>query len=534
MSSSPYINYRTLVNALDKIDEETFFEVTIGNPNKQGSVHYLNTRYNKNFDKPGAEPKYQVVWGYEIDIEDRVHFDGVNARLDANSGKWYLSASIPKTGNGEHTQLSELLIRALIAAIVRSVDLPTKNAMALKEIRNIIKHEDFPSITFKPHYAENYYDKKTTKIVAMEKPRATFDFDGSTWASSGKMPESLSGKVKSRIFTIATEKDIELMKEKGFNKKKIAAYEENLPDEDDDEETIERKLVARYKAGAIPRPWDGLKVKPINAIGGNSGTVFGQINFPGTLQLFKGEIRIKPSFGKCTFIPESGGCDGDSSSKYMDDDDEMLAFSRATTRVIKGSKGSGKLEGDSDEDEEASKKVQSKKTSKKTVVEDEDEEDEKVVVKKVQSKKPAKKTVVEEDDEDEEEEERVVSKKAKKPAKKTVVEEDEDDEEEAVSKKAKKPAKKIVNVVEDDDEDEEKVVSKKAKKPSKKVVNDEDEDEDEASSTSKKSAKKPSKKVVNDEDEDEDEASSTSKKSAKKPSKKPAKEVEHSDYEDDE
>ena len=520
---------------IEEIDEETFFEITIGGTNKQGSVHYFNVKYNKNFAKPSAEPKYQVIWGYEIDPEDRVRYSGINHRLDAASGKLYLSGCTPKAGNDIHTALSEFLVRALIIAIRKSIDLPTKNVVALAELRKILKDDDFPSITFKPHYSETYYDKKTATLKVMEQPRATFEFDSNTWAVSSKMPESLSGNVKSRIYTIATAADVEVMKEKGFNKKKIAAYEENLPAEDDDEETIERKLIARYKTGAIPRPWDALKTKPITAIGGNSGFVFGQINFPGTLQLYKGEVRVKPSFGKCTFIPEFDGSGEDSSSKYMNDDDEMLAFSRATaktSKVVKGSKGSGKLANDSgDEDAE----VEVKKPSKLK------KEAEEAPAKKAPPKKASssKKAASDDDATSEDDAPVPVKKAAKKAPPKKAAEDDESSEDEAPPKKPTKKAAPKKAVAEDDDESSEDEAPKKApptKKAAPKKVAAEDDDATSEDEAPKKPAKKVSpKKAASDDDAtSEDEAPKKPAKKAAPSTKKAPKKTADSDYDDDE
>jgi len=496
--SSPYISFATLREHCQNIDEETFFDITIGAVNKHGSVHYMTVKYNKNFGNSALTPRYVTMWGYVITPDDEVTFDGISSRSDKSSGKIYLTGSIPKEGNDAHTLVSDMLVRSIINALKRCLDNKTTNLQGKALLTKILNHSDFPLITFKPHYSETFVSKETGELEPMKHPRATFEFDSSTWSTNNGVPDELQGRVKSRIFTLATAADVEVMKERGM---KIAnKIEKYLPNDDDDEEEAKMKFNELCKCGRIPHDYDPSHNKPAKVIGGTAGRIFGEINFPGTLQIFSGAIRLKPSFGACTFI-KSSSCGGCGDDDYIREDDELAAYSKIakSTKIIKAKKGTGKLMDDSDE--EAEEKPATKKSKSLKNIDDEDDDDEE---EKPAKKAPAKKTVskkVEDDDEDD--------KPAKKAAaKKVVAKNSDDDEDDKPAKKtvAKKAAAKKVVVEEDDDEEDEDKPAKKApakKAAAKKVVVEED-DEEEVKPV-KKAPKKTAKKVVVQEDDEDEE-----------------------------
>lgn len=487
MSASPYINFKSIYDNLQDIDVDTFFEASIGGMNTHGSVHYLSLKYNKNFLNNDQDPVYRTMWGYSIAPEDRVYFNGINARTDQKSGKLYLSGSIPKDKNVAHTAVSDFLVNAVISALKRAPSIKTTNNQGKVILTKILASSDFPSITFKPHYSEFYVSKESSELVPMEQPRATFEFDGMTWPSSDKVPTLLSGQVKTRIYTVATRKDYELMKERGL--RVAAKIEPYLPSEDDDDEEAAKKFISLCRTGRIPQQWDCFKNRPATVIGGSCGYVFGDFNFPGNLQIYGGNIRLKPSFGACTFIP---GGDSGEGGEILEEDEELATFSRVikSSKVLKAAtKGNGKLADDSDEEEEEEEKVPVKKGAAKKAaskslrnIDDEDDDEEEAPPKK----SAAKKKVVVEDDEDDEVAVKATPKKSAASTKKKVVEDDDDEEEEKEAPPKKSAAKKKAPVVEEDDEEEEeqpKKAAKKtaAKKPASKkkiVVEDEDDDEE--------------------------------------------------------
>lgn len=496
--SSPYISFATLYKHCQNIDEETFFDATMGAVNKHGSVHYISIKYNKNFEDNSKKPHYIAMWGYVITPDDGVTFDGISSRADKSSGKVYLTGSIPKDGNDAHTLVSDMLVRSIINALKRCLDNKTTNLQGKALLTKILNHSDFPSITFKPHYSETFVSKETGELEPMKHPRAVFEFDSSSWSNSNGVPVDLQGKIRSRIYTLATAADVEVMKEHGM---KVAnKIEKYLPNDDDDEEEAKMKFNELCKCGRIPHEYDPIHNKPAKVIGGTAGRIFGEINFPGTLQIFGGSIRLKPSFGACTFI-KSSSCGSGAGEEYIREDDELAAYSRVakSTKIIKAKKGTGKLMDDSDEEEAEEKPVAKKAKSKslKHIDEEEDEEDEKPVKKAAPKKAPPKKVVVEEDDEDDD-------KPAKKAApKKAAVEDDDDDEEERPVKKA--PPKKVApkKAASEDDEEEEKPVKKAP--PKKKAVVEEDDEEEEVKPAKKVAPKKVAKKVIVQEDDEDEE-----------------------------
>ncbi len=486
MSASPYINFKSIYDNLQDIDVDTFFEATIGGMNTHGSVHYLSLKYNKNFLNNDQDPVYRTMWGYSIAPEDRVYFNGINARTDQKSGKLYLSGSIPKDKNVAHTAVSDFLVNAVISALKRAPAIKTSNNQGKVILTKILGSSDFPSITFKPHYSEHYVSKESSELVPMEQPRATFEFDGMTWPSSDKVPTLLSGQVKTRIYTVATRKDYELMKERGL--RVAAKIEPYLPSEDDDDEEASKKFINLCRIGRIPQQWDCFKNRPATVIGGSCGYVFGDFNFPGNLQIFGGNIRLKPSFGACTFIP---GGDSGEGGEILEEDEELATFSRVikSSKVLKAAtKGNGKLADDSDEEEE---------------------EEEKATPKKGAAKKAASKSLrnIDDEDDEEEEEEKPVAKKSAAKKKAPVVVEEDDEDEVTVKTPPKKSAAKKKVVEDDDEEEEEKVVPKKAAAKKKVVEEDDDEEEEPKKPAKKTAAKKPAAKkkiVVEDEDDDEE------------------------------
>lgn len=437
-----YINYKQLIDNLDKLDVETFYQCIIGKANNTGNVCYINVKYNKEFAKPNKEPVYVTAWGYDIDFDNRVTYGNLAAiNTEKTKGKTYCSGTIPSKDNPEHHRLTKFLLDALIHALKNPLTTKTSPPLMVKEIKKKTSADDFATESFTPHYAESYEDKETGNVKVVENPGARFAFDSSTYPNSDYLPEELSGKVKSRILAIPSAKDVKLMKEN--NKNKLAArYEKLLPEEDDDEETILNKLKERYLAGPIPRIWDENEIKPAKAIGGRTGTVFGKFNFPGTVDYYGGKIRVRPSFGECVFIPDSAG----SSQTVIADDDEAASFASivaSKSKITRAPVSKKNLDDSDNEEEEAPKRkkksniIEEPKKKKIAVVEDEEEEEEEIEPPKKPAKKQdeppkksSKKPVKKDEDDEEEEEIEPPKKPAKKPAKKVVVEDDSEEDDE--------------------------------------------------------------------------------------------------------